>query len=154
MPTFPVDTDPEQIVRWLLAGREAALSAIRVSVRRAAEMREIPVRKEFHLGDEERENLSEVATVATLEIAPAHANEGWHLTIVAEDEAGPRVPDRGPTPAGEEEIDLKKFYREFILPGRGAATVVAEVQNAAGEAHLARLLDVIEKYQRGPHRGR
>ena len=39
-------------------------------------MREIPTRKEFHLGDEEREDLSEVATVATLEIAPRHTNEG------------------------------------------------------------------------------
>ena len=147
MPTYPVDTDPEQIVRWLLAEQQARPSILRISARRTAEVREIPERREFHLGDEEREDLSEVATVATLEIAPAHASEGWLLTIVIEDEVGP-------TAAGEGEIDLEKFYREFIRPGRGSATVVAEVQDSAAEARLTGLLNTIEKNRHGPDRSK
>ena len=147
MQTFPVDIDPEQIVRWLIAEQQATPPKFRISVRRSEEEREIPVRGELHLGDEEREDLSEVATVATLEIAPMHAGDGWLLTVVVEDEAGPRAPA-----AGEEEIDLKRFYREFIGSGRGSASVVAEVQDSAAEARLTRLLNTIERNRHAPHR--
>jgi hypothetical protein len=36
--------------------------------RRSWQVREIPARRELRLGDEEREDLSEIATIATLEI--------------------------------------------------------------------------------------
>jgi hypothetical protein len=149
MQTFPVDIEPEQIIRWLLAEQQAVPPNFRISIRRSEEEREIPVRRELHLGDEEREDLSEVATVATLEIAPLHAGDGWLLTIVVEDEAGPRAPA-----AGEEEIDLKRFYREFIRPGRGSASVVAEVQDSAAEARLTRVLNIIDSNRHAPDRGR
>ena len=152
MQTYPLDIDPAQVVRWARAEHEAAPSALRVSARRTNEVREIPVRRELHLGDEEREDLSEVATIATLEIAPAHASDGWRLTVVVEDEAGPRIPETGADIDTEQEIDLGTFYREFIRPDRGSATVIAEVEGSEAEARLTRLIEVIERNRHSPDR--
>ena len=152
MPTYPLDIDPAQVVRWVRAEHEAAPSALRVSARRTNEVREIPVRRELHLGDEEREDLSEVATIATLEIAPAHASDGWRLTVVVEDEAGPRIPEAGAAMQPEQEIDLGTFDREFIRPDRGSATVIAEVEGSEAEARLTRLIEVIERNRHSPDR--
>ena len=143
MRTYPVDVDPKQIVRWLIAEHRRAPTALKIAARRAIEAREIPMQREFRLGDEEREDLSEVAITATLEVAPAHASDGWLLKIVVEDESGPRMPDRAAEAEPEQQIDLGAFYSEFIRPGRGTATAVAEAENAAAEARLGRLLDAI-----------
>ena len=67
--SFPVDIDPAQVVRWLMTERAARRTALTTSARYVTEVRKIPMRSELHLGDEEREDLSEVATIATLEIA-------------------------------------------------------------------------------------
>jgi len=147
MQPYPVDIDPEQIVRWVVAEHEVAPSTLKTLARRTTELREIPARREFLLGDEEREDLSEVATIATLEIAPAHAADGWRLTVVVEDEVGPRIPQ-------EEQIDLGTFYKQFIRSGRGSASVTAEVENAAAEARIARLLEAIERNRHSPGRGK
>jgi hypothetical protein len=96
METYPVDLDAGQIVRWILAEQREAPSTFRISASRTTEVRDIPLRKELRLGDEEREDLTEVATVATREIEPYHSEEGWKLTIVAEDEAAPRAPTTRP----------------------------------------------------------
>ncbi len=147
MQPYPVDIDPEQIVRWVVAEHEVAPSTLKTLARCTTELREIPARREFLLGDEEREDLSEVATIATLEIAPAHAADGWRLTVVVEDEVGPRIPQ-------EEQIDLGTFYKQFIRSGRGSASVTAEVENAAAEARIARLLEAIERNRHSPGRGK
>jgi hypothetical protein len=154
MPTFPVDLDPEQLVRWIKAERKIAPDAFRIASRRGTEAKEIPVRKETHLGDEEREDLSEIVTLATLEIAPVHARDGWLLTVVVEDEAGPRIPESGTPAEAEQEIDLETFYREFIRSGRGAATIVAEVDDGEAEARMAALIETIAKDRHSPHQGR
>ena len=138
METYPIDLDPEQIVRWIVAEQKTAPSAFRVNARRTTEVRDIPSRKEIHLGDEEREDLREMATIATLEIAPSHASDGWLLTVAVEDETGPPVLE------GEEKIDLGTFYKEFIRRGRGTSSVSAEVDNAEAKVRLTRLLDTIE----------
>ena len=153
MQTYPVDIDPEQIVRWVMAEHQAAPSTLRILARRTTEVRDIPVRRESHLGDEEREDLSEIATIATLEIAPIHASDGWLLTVVVEDEAGPRVPEKGTVVEGEEEIDLGTFYDEFIRPGRGSANVVAEVESPAAKTRMTRLLNTIERNRHPPGHG-
>lgn len=150
MRTYPLDIDPGQVVRWLMAEQEASPSRFRILARRAAELRDIPVRSALHLGDEERETLSEVDTIATLELAPAHAGEGWLLTIEVEDEAGPRLPDKGAPSAVEGGIDLRIFFDEFIRPGRGIATVEAAVEDDAAEARLNELVDSIERDRHGP----
>ena len=144
MQTYPIDLDPAQIVRWVIAEQQAAPSAFRIAARRTKEMREIPIRRETHLGDAEREDLHEIVTIATLEIAPAHASDGWLVTVIVEDEVGPRVPNEGAANEGEQRIDLGTFYNEFIRPGRGNANVMAQVEDSAAEARVTRLLNTIE----------
>jgi hypothetical protein len=153
MQTYPVDIDPEQVVRWIKAECEAAPSTFKVNARRTMEVREIPVGKETHLGDEEREDLTEVATIGTLEIAPIHASDGWLLSVIVEDELGPRVPDRAMASAGEQQIDLGTFYSDFIRPGRGSATVIAEATDSAANARVTCLLNAIETNRHSVSRG-
>jgi hypothetical protein len=141
--TYPIDIEPEQIVRWLVAEQEATPSLFRFDARRAVELRDISPRPEYHLGDEEREDLSEVDTVATLEVTPTHASDGWSLKVTVEDEAGPRVAAGESSTAPEQQIDLGTFYHQFIRSGRGIATATAEVQDSAAERHLNQLLGAI-----------
>lgn len=144
MEIYPVDVDPGQVVRWVKAECEAAPSSLRVTARRSREAREIPLRQEAHLGDEERQDLTEIDTIATLEIAPVHASEGWRLSVVVEDEAGPRVSEASESGEIEQQIDLGTFDREFIRPGRGVANVIAEVENESAREHVMRLVSAIE----------
>lgn len=153
METYPVDIDPAQVLRWLKAESEAAPATFRITASRGQEVREIPVGEEAHFGDTEREDLSEVATIATLEIAPVHANEGWQLKVIVEDELGPRLAGGSVGGDGEQAIDLGTFYSEFIRPGRGIANVIAEVEGPAARARLTRLLGTIEKNRHVPDRG-
>ena len=145
MERFPVDIDAEQIVRWVMAEQAAAPSSFKTNARRLTEVREIPAQRKYHLGDEEREDLSEVATLATLEIAPAHASEGWQLTVTVEDEIGPRISDEAAATEAERQIDIGSFYNTFIRPGRGTANVVAEVDRPSARAAVTRLLNAIER---------
>ena len=145
MESYSVDIDPAQVVRWVRAEHERSPSTLKISARRSREVREIPARPELHLGDEEREDLTEIATVATLEIAPARAADGWLLRVVVEDEVGPRISAGEPASAAEQPIDLGAFYHEFIAPGRGNASITGEVESPASKAHLAYLLQMIEK---------
>ena len=144
MEPFPLDIDPKQIVRWVAAEHRITPSSLKIVARRTNEVRQIPARAELHLGDEEREDLSEVATVATLEIGPAHPSDGWRMTIVVEDEIGPRGPGRGTTVEDDQEIDLETFNSLFIRPERGTATVAAQADDAAAEVRLSSLLASIE----------
>jgi hypothetical protein len=149
MQTYPVDIDPEQVVRWLRVEREAVPSGLAIAARRVIEVKEIPLRKEIHLGDEEREDLSEVATIATLEIAPAHASDGWLLTVVVETESAPHVPEKSTAVEPEQKIDLEAFYRELIRPGAGTANVTAEVEGPEAQTRVTDLLDRIERDYHG-----
>jgi hypothetical protein len=153
METYPVDIDAGQVVRWVKAECEVMPSAFKISARRKREAREIPLRAETHFGDEEREDLTEIATIATLEIAPVHASDGWLLSVVVEDEAGPRISNGDTGDETERQIDLGTFYKEFIRPGRGNATVTAEVADPAARQHLTRLIQAIETDRHGAIRG-
>lgn len=143
MYVYPVDIEPEQIVRWVMAERQATPTAFKIAARKTVETRDIPLQRELHLGDEEREDLNEVAVDAILEITPTHSDDGWLLRIVVEDELGPRVEDRQSSVPSEQEIDIGSFYRQFIRRRRGTATIVAEVDNSAAEQRLRSLLDDI-----------
>ena len=157
MQTYPLDIEPGQVVRWIIAERRANPSEFRIVASRGSETRELPAKKEFHLGDEEREDLSETATVATLQIAPADPSDGWLLTIVVEDEIGPAASSEAETAdeAGEEqEIGAGTFYDEFMRPGRGNASISAEVEGPRGNAHLTRLIKDIEQDRHAADRGR
>lgn len=149
METYPVDIDPEQVARWVKTECDVAPKTFSVTARRVREVREIPVRRENHLGDEEREDLTEIATIATLEIAPVQVL----LSVVVEDEIGPRVSNGDADIEAEQQIDLGTFYKEFIRPGRGTANVIAEVEDPAAKKHLARLIKAIETNRHGADRG-
>ena len=154
METYPVDIDPGQVTRWVKTECDVAPSAFKISARRRQEVREIPLRAETHLGDVEREDLTEIATIAALEIAPVHPGDGWLLSVVVEDEVGPRLSNGSAGGEAEQQIDLGTFYKEFIRPGRGNATVTAEVADPTAKEHLARLLQAIETNRHGAGRVR
>ena len=145
METYPVDIDVGQIVRWLREELKADRSRFRVTGWLSRETEKIPRRRELRLGDEEREDLSEVATVVTLDITPVDGSEGWRLSVVVEDEAGPHISDRGTREAAERPIDLETFYKEFIRPDRGTANVTAEARDSAARDLLTALIDAIEE---------
>ena len=153
MESFPVNIDAEQVVRWIMTEQAAAPSTFETTATRTTEVREIPERREYHLGDEEREDLSEVATLATLEIAPAHAGEGWLLTVTVEDEIGPRVSGDGAATGTEQRIDIGTFYSAFIRPGRGTANVIAQVDSPSARTSVNRLINTIERNQHAVERG-
>ena len=152
MESYPVDIDPAQVVRWVKAEHEKSPSTFRLSATRSRDVREVPARPDLHFGDEEREDLTEIATVGTLEIAPAHAAEGWLLRIVVEDEIGPRTSEGGMAGAAEKPIDFGTFYHDFIRSGRGNASITGEVDGPAGRTHLAYLLQTIERNRHVPER--
>ena len=54
----------------------------------------------------------------------------------------------------EQQIDLGTFYKEFIHPGRGNATVTAEVADPAAKEHLARVIEAIETNRHGAGQAR
>jgi len=108
-------------------------------------VREIPPQRETHLDDEEREDLTEIATIATLEMAPINASDGWLLSVVIEDEAGPRVLDGDTGGEGDQRIDIGTFYNEFIRTERGIANVIAEVQGPVAKAHVTQLIHMVEE---------
>ena len=152
METYPIEIDPEQIVDWIMAERLVAPNEFRVSATRAIETRELPTRKEVRLGEVERDDLIEVAAIGTLQIAPAHETEGWRITILVEDEFGPRSLDESEASEEEQEIDVAAFYDSFIRPPRGNASATAEVENSDAEKHLNRLLKDIELDRHGSSR--
>jgi hypothetical protein len=133
MQTYPVDIDPGQVARWVKAECEVAPSTFKISARRRQEVREIPVRAETHLG--------------------VHASDGWLLSVVVEDEVGPRVSNGGTGGEAEQQIDLGTFYKEFIRPGRGNANVIAEVEDPAAKEHLTRLIEAIDTNRHGAGQG-
>ena len=137
MPTYPIHIAPQQIVRWLLAEQKTTPSLFRFDARRTTEVRDIP-RTEYHLDDEEREDLHEVETIATLELRPAPPSDGWLLKITVEDELGPHM--AGVT---DQQIDLDTFYNQFIRPGRVVTMATALVQDAVAERHLDEMLGSI-----------
>lgn len=149
METYPVDIDAGQVARWAKDELELKPSTLRILARRSREVRDIPLRQELHLGDEEREDLTEVGTIATLEIAPIHMSEGWVLSVIIEDEAGPRVSLGGEAGTAEQRIDPGTFYHDFIRPGRGILNVFAAVENDTAKDHVNRLISVIETNRHG-----
>jgi hypothetical protein len=153
MQDYPIDIEPAQIVRWIIVERQAAPSKFKIVARRALEARELATKKELRLGDEERDDLSETATMATLQIAPSHPSDGWLLTVTIDDEIGPPMPEGIAMGNEEQEIDVDEFYDEFLRPGRGNANAVAEVMDAAAKARLSRLLEDVETNRHGQDRG-
>ena len=69
--TYPVDIAPEQVVRWLMVeGRLHAFDLL-VSATRSFEAGELA--GDERLGDEEREEVSEISDVGLLEVMPGRS---------------------------------------------------------------------------------
>ena len=147
MESYPVDVevdiDPEQVVRWLMVERERGGSGLEIRARRANETRTIAPVLEDRLGDEEREDLNAEATLARLEVTPAHA-VGWRLVISVETELEPIVPEEDADEGEGEPIDLDDFYLEFLRSPRSTVSIAAEAESVEGKAHLEQLIRAIE----------
>lgn len=149
MERYPVDLDPGQVVRWIKAECEASPLTFRTSARCTRELRTLNGNDGVALDDEDREDLSEVATVITLDVAPFHARDGWTLSITVEDELGHHSLGAG-TLGEEVQIDPDYFYRMFIRRGRGNAVVSAEIDDPSARHRLNWLLHMIETDHHSP----
>ncbi|MBD1544906.1 hypothetical protein [Roseibium aggregatum] len=149
MRTYSLDIDPEQLVLWTRTELGERPSRLTVAASCRREVRAFDKRQEFRFGDAESEDLAEVAIVAALEISPAVSKDGWSISVLIEDETGLRIPDEG-SDGGDEEMDLETFFGTFIRPDRGTVYVTANVEDAAAQARLTRLLgNVLENRHRG-----
>ena len=137
--TIPIEIDPGQLVHWLEVECAIAPSSFKITGSRLTSTADIPIRRELHLGDSEREDLSEVDTIGTLEITPAYDSGGRKMTVIVEDEVGPRLLDGSAGDWPEQAIDLGTFRS-----GRGTANVFAEVQDAAAVDRVQQLISTIE----------
>lgn len=141
MDTYPLDIAAKQIVRWLMDEERGGNRELQISASRTYLCEEIPTPQERGLGDEEREDLTEVTTVGILEVAPPHKAEGWLLRVRIEDAIGQRLPDDISASDEPEEIDLEKFWETFIVPQHGTAFVAVDTETVEAWASFQRMLD-------------
>jgi hypothetical protein len=149
--TYPIDIAPDQVVRWLMVeGRLHAFDLL-VSATRSFGTGELTGGASRRLGDEEREEVSEISEVGVLEVMPRQKPHIWTLRIRVEDDIGPRLPEDEPVPETEEELDLPTFYEEFIKANRGVAEVSLDAESPAAKAQATRVLNAIltDQHQRG-----
>jgi hypothetical protein len=149
--TYPIDIAPDQVVRWLMVeGRLPAFDLL-VSATRSFGTGELTGGASRRLGDEEREEVSEISEVGVLEVMPRQKPHIWTLRIRVEDDIGPRLPEDEPVPETEEELDLPTFYEEFIKADRGVAEVSLDAESPAAKAKATRVLNAIltDQHQRG-----
>jgi hypothetical protein len=142
--TIPIDIDAGQVARWAVAEQRRGEAPFRLSASVREESRGLTAPPGSRLGEDDREDLDEVAIMATLELAPLHASDGWRLIVTVEDEAGPRILARGESDVSDFEIAPATFLREFIEPERGVASVSAEVESREARARLEKLIEAIE----------
>lgn len=151
METYPIDIAPDQVVRWLMVeGRLHAFDLL-VSATRSFGTGELTGGASRRLGDEEREEVSEISEVGVLEVMPRQKPHIWTLRIRVEDDIGPRLPEDEPVPETEEELDLPTFYEQFIKADRGVAEISLDAESPAAKAHATRVLNAIltDQHQRG-----
>ena len=124
------------MVRWFITERQGAVPKFEVVASCVEETRDLPLRKEFRIGNAVREDVHSVVKIATLKITPIHRSDGWSVSVVIEDDFGPQAfeEDEAREEAEEDEIDVDAFYNEFVLPGRGSANVVPEVEDLAASS--------------------
>ena len=149
MERYSLDIAPEQVVLWLLDEQRRGRRKLEVSASRAYEAPEIAARELSGLGDEERDELSDVLEVGLLEVTPPPGSARWTLRIRFEDDTAQRLPEDEAVPEGEEEIDLETFYRDFIEPPRGTLEVSVEVESPAAKGQLNKILNAILRDRHG-----
>ncbi len=140
METYPVDLDARQIVLWLIEEKRRGTLGLKTVATRSYVPEEVTNFGSQRL-NEDAGDLNGVFALGLLEIAPPAGHGGWTLRIRVEDRLGPRLPDDGDAPEGEQEIDLAAFAAEFILPERGTAEVELDAADARARASFSRLFN-------------
>jgi len=141
METYPLDIAAKQVVRWLIDEEHGGRRNLQISASRTYLHEEISTPQERGLGDEEREDLTEVTAVGILEVAPPQKAEGWLLRVRIEDTIGQRLPDDISASDEPEEIDLEEFWETFIVPQHGTAFVAMDAETAKAWTSSQELLD-------------
>lgn len=141
METYPLDIAAKQIVRWLMDEERSEPRGLQISASRSYLREEVPTPQERGLGDEEREDLTEVTAVGVLEVAPHHKTDGWLLRVRIEDAIGARLPDNTSASDDPEEIDLEKFWEAFIVPQHGTAFTSVDAETTEAWTSFQSLLD-------------
>lgn len=151
METYPVDLDARQIVLWLLEEKRRGALGLKTIATRSYIPEGVTNFGSQNVS-EDAGDLSDVLAVGELEVAPPAARDGWTLRIRVEDRLGPRLPDDGDAPEGEQEIDLATFAADFILPERGIAEVELDAADARAKASFTRLFNrmVIDEHRPAP----
>lgn len=149
MQDYPIDIEPEQVVRWIIAEHQVAPSKFKVVARRHVETRELPARKELRLGDEERADVSETAIVVTLQIAPAHPKDGWLMTVSSSRTKSVRSAPMKMKRPRKNKTSMSTPSTKNSCAGRGSANVSAEADGPGGKARLTRLINDIERDRHG-----
>lgn len=143
METYPMDLDAQQIVRWLIEEQRRGTLGLNAVATRSYAV-ELANSQLERLG-EDAEDLSDVLAIGLLELRSPAAQDGWVLRIRVEDRLGPRLPEDGDAPEGEEEIDLETFEAEFTKPERGTAEVSLDAEDAHAKAKFSRIFNRILK---------
>ena len=91
MEAYPIDFEPEQLARWFIAERQAAVPKFELLTNCSKRREDLPLRKELRIGDEAREEVHSVVTIARLRITPIQQDDGWSASVVIEDDLGPQV---------------------------------------------------------------
>lgn len=144
MDSFDVDIDPEQLVLWVRSEMQAERPRFEVTASYGTEAREFIKTMELRFGDVESEDVSEITTVALLQIKPVAASDGWSIAMLVEDDIGSGLPEEGDA-IGDEDIDLDTFYALFTRPDRGTTYLTATTDNPAAKGRLTKLLNDILK---------
>lgn len=126
METYPLDIAAEQIVAWLLEEERRERGVFLTTATRAYISEPVPARTK-RLGDAEKEELSDILEVGTLEAT--QPGGGWTLRVRIEDPLGDRLPEDEPAPEEAEELDLAAFQAEFFSPERGTAFVELDTES-------------------------
>jgi len=143
METYPLDIAAEQVVRWLVDETRMGRRSLQIRATRAYADDEIPNPQDHGLGQEEREDVTNVTAVGILEIFPTHRAEGWLLRVRVEDALGRRLPEDASVSDTPEEIELASFQDEFVLPDRGTTFVAVEADSDEAWSSFQTLLDKI-----------
>lgn len=147
METYPLDIAAEQIVAWLLEEERRKRGTFLTTATRAYVSEAVPAGTK-RLGDAERQDLSDVVEVGTLEASQPGA--GWTLRVRIEEPLGDRLPEDEPAPEEAEELDLAAFQQEFFRPERGTAFVELDAED---DAALQRFHGLVNAMRSDRHPG-
>ena len=140
METYPLDISAEQIIKWLIDEEREGRHGLQISASRTFLREDISDPSGSGLGEEEREDLTEVIEVGSVEVWPQQKASGWLLRLRIEDALTQRLPEDASSSEQAEEIDLTAFEQEFISKGQGTAFVAVDAETPEAWSSFQALL--------------